>query len=304
MLALPVAHHYLFLVTISARRRVADFWDTHVEAWLGGDDHLTPRLSTWFDSYQGVGAGGATRAGFPEPYFGDLVGVERTPRVVVLGLNPGGYCPRFQARDGIFAHEIKQYGSYSRWAATGPYARSPWTQEMGKNRYHRARVRFAQRWLDDPNADHRDVLIFECYPWHSESLTAPLMSPPDLIEEFVWQPIAELPVPEVFAFGRAWDDLAQTRGLPRAGSFGKGGLLSYDSKVADRAVRVYALPSGQRLVVVWQPGYAGPPDAAETASLRAALAGIADGREKSLAPSFQTIPAGSVQNLAGSYRTG
>lgn len=277
-----VTYRYLLVVTISAGQRVADFWDAHVKAWLGGDDHLSPRLSAWFDSYVGIGDGEVTRDGFPEPYLGDLLGVERTPRMVVLGLNPGEFRAQFQARGGTFASEIvKEYGSYSRWAATGPYLRPPWTlpEEMGTNRYHRARVRFARQWLSDPAVDHRDLLIFESYPWHSKAITAPLRPPPDIIDEFVWQPIAELPVPEVFAFGRPWNDLAQTLGLPLRATFGAGGS-PYGSKVPGRAVRVYALPSGQRLVVVWQPGYAGPPNAKETGLLRIALGRVGEGFEE------------------------
>jgi hypothetical protein len=49
-----------------------------------------------------------TRDGFTEAYEGDLLGLVGTPRVVVLGLNPGGYSPRFQARDGIFANELRE----------------------------------------------------------------------------------------------------------------------------------------------------------------------------------------------------
>jgi hypothetical protein len=109
---------------------VAGFWDQHVAAWLAGDDPLADPLSRWFASFQGHGAGLVTREGFPEPYAGDLLGRVGVPRLVVLGLNPGVYHPRFQARDGIFADEIRQLGSYSAWMATSPYFRASWTTEM------------------------------------------------------------------------------------------------------------------------------------------------------------------------------
>ncbi|MBX7267498.1 hypothetical protein KIF24_16655 [Micromonospora sp. Llam7] len=76
-------------MAISARQRVAAFWDAHIEARLEGDDHLPQQLEEWFHSYVGVGPGEVTRAGFPEPYHADLLGLEFTPRMVVLGLNPG-----------------------------------------------------------------------------------------------------------------------------------------------------------------------------------------------------------------------
>ncbi|WP_446215547.1 anti-phage DNA glycosylase Brig1 [Micromonospora sp. IBHARD004] len=273
-------------MTTSARERVAAFWDAHIAAWLKGKDQLPSRVLDWFDSYVGVGPGEATREGFPEPYHGDLLGLEHTPRMVVLGLNPGEFRPRFQARDGIFAKEIEQHGSYSRWTTTCPYNRPRWTlpHEMGRNRYYQARLGFTRRWLQDPSADHRELLIFECYPWHSKSITAPLKPPPEVIEEFVWQPIAELPVQDVFAFGRPWDDIAQALGLREVGKLGFGGT-DYGSAVHSRAVRIYGLSSGQRLVVEWHSGAAGPPSAKETALLRDALVKAAsEGRSESTTP--------------------
>ncbi|MFR9777803.1 hypothetical protein ACL02O_17335 [Micromonospora sp. MS34] len=154
----------------------------------------------------------------------------------------------------------------------------PWTlpEEMGENRYYRARLEFTRRWLQVPSADHRDLLIFECYPWHSKAITAPLRPPPEVIEEFVWEPIAELPVQDVFAFGRPWDAVAHALRLPLTAVLGSGGT-DYGSKVKSRAVRIYSLPSGQRLVVEWHPGSAGPPSAEETEILRRALLGTATG---------------------------
>jgi hypothetical protein len=92
----------------SARQRVAAFWDDHVSSRLSGADPMPPPLDRWFRSYQGRGLGAVTRDGLAEPYEGDLLGLVGTPRVVVLGLNPGGYSPKFQARDGIFANEIRE----------------------------------------------------------------------------------------------------------------------------------------------------------------------------------------------------
>jgi len=225
----------------SARERVAGFWDEHVKAWLAGEDSLADALPRWFASYRGSGIGAVTRDGFPEPYAGDLLGLVTTPRLVVLGLNPGHYHPRFQARDGIFAGEIRQAGSYSRWMTTGPYFRSPWTTEVGPNRYYRSRLGFARHWLQDPAATQTDLLIFEAYPWHSTTITASMQPPPDIVDSFVWQPIAELPTQEVFAFGRPWDYLVKTLGLPLVDALGVGGL-AYGSTVPSRAVRIYALP--------------------------------------------------------------
>jgi len=258
-------------MTTPARDRVTDFWDDHIRRWLDGDDSLPDRLKGWFQSYQGSGAGTVTREGFPEPYLGDLAGHTATPAIVVLGLNPGQYQPHFQARSGLFANQIREAGAYSRWAATGPYASTSWTSVMGPNRFHSARLRFARDWLDRPALNLPELVIFECYPWHSTAVTAPMKPAIDVIESFVWQPIAEVPVREVFAFGRPWAHVADALGLPIIDKLGAGGR-PYGSAVPSRAVRVHELASGQRLVVEWHSGGAGPPNTAETRLLRQELA--------------------------------
>jgi len=75
----------------------------------------------------------------------------------------------------------------------------------------------------------------------------------------------------VFAFGRPWEDVATALGLPIVDRLGRGGR-PYGSQVPDRAVRVYALPSEQHLIVEWHKGSAGPPSAAEVTVLKTALA--------------------------------
>ncbi|MEH0936779.1 anti-phage DNA glycosylase Brig1 [Micromonospora psammae] len=250
----------------SARARVSAFWDAHINAWLAGGDPLPSSLLRWFKGYKGVGEGEPTLDGFPEPFHGDLLGQVREPRMVVLGLNPGKFHDRFQARDSLFAEEIRKEGSYSSWATTFPYDRDPWIAHMGINKYYRDRLRFTRNWLEDPAADHRDLLIFEFYPWHSTKIQGEMKPPTKIIDEFVWQPIAELPVQQVFAFGRPWDNLAQTI-LPQTDKLGLGGR-PYGSQKVSRAVRIYELPSGKQLVVEWHSGGAGPPSAEETAVLR------------------------------------
>lgn len=253
----------------SARARVAQFWDGHVDAWLAGEERLPEPLGRWFDAYDGKGAGEATRDGFPEPYLGDLLG-DPAPRVCVLSLNPGVYVPEFQARDGIFADEIRQYGSFSTWAATGPYLRPPWTEQLGRVMFWENRVSFARNWLGEPAATHRDLLGFECYPWHSSQVTAAMKPSSDIIHEYVMAPIAELPATEIFAFGRPWNEVAVAMGFTLVGALVAGGV-DYGSQVPSRAVRIYDLVDGQRLVVEWHKGGAGPPSAPETAVLRNAL---------------------------------
>ena len=255
----------------TARGRVTAYWDSHIDAWLAGADPMPDQLARWYAAYGGSGAGKVTRDGFIEPYIGDLANAANSPRVVILGLNPGQYQPHFQSRTGIFAEEIRRHGSYSAWAATGPYLRDPWNATMGPNRYWTARLALTRRWLGDPTASHRDLLIFEAYPWHSTKITASMRPPTEVIDEVVWQPIAELDVPVVFAFGRPWDHLAAILGLPQIDALGVGGR-DYGSRSAGRAVRAYQLPSGQVLIIEWHPGNAGPPSETETTLLKHALA--------------------------------
>jgi hypothetical protein len=249
------------------RRRVADFWDRHVASWLAGDDPLEPPLPDWFASF----AGAVTREGFVEPYIGDLRGIETEPRMVVLGLNPGQYFPDMQARNGLFAEEIRQAGGYSAWAATHPYDREPWWSfRGGKNTYFTSRLAFTANWLQEPAVAHNDMLIFELYPWHSTAVTAPMQPPGQVIEQFVWQPVSEIDTSHVFAFGKHWANLAGRLNLPLVARLGADGE-PYGSQVPSRAVRVHRLPSGQQLVIEWHAGSAGPPRRDEAALLRRRL---------------------------------
>lgn len=250
-----------------ARRRVADFWDVHQREWLAGHDPLGEPLVCWFDAYQGRGRGAVTREGFVEPYQGDLLGVQTEPRVVVLGLNLGIYLAGLQARDGLISEQIRAAGTYSTWVRGHPYDGPGWLARYGPNRYYRQRVGFTRRWLRDPAATYNDMLIFELYLWHSTGVTGPMRPPADVIDQFIWQPIAEIRTSQVFAFGAPWKALADTLGLPALERLGRGGR-DCGSQVTSRAVTVYELPSGQHLVTESHSGSAGPPSGPELELLR------------------------------------
>jgi hypothetical protein len=252
---------------VSGVERVADFWDAVTVDWLDGNDVLPATLEPWFASYSGSRAGRVTREAFAEPYIGDLRG---TPRFVTLGLNPGQAVLDFQARDGIFADAIREAGSYSAWAASQPYLGETWTRVHGRNRYVTGRLRFARGWLSNPDLTPSELLTFELYPWHSTRVTAPIVPPKDIVEEFVWQPLAEIPVDFVFAFGKPWLRACQELGLPELSRWGHGGQ-DFGSPVASRTVVVFELPSGQRVIVLWQSGYAGPPALDDAQRLRERL---------------------------------
>jgi hypothetical protein len=190
---------------------------------------------------------------------------------VILGLNPGRYDPAFQSRTGRFAQDIRRLGSYSKWVNTYPYVSEAWETSHGRNVYYSSRLAFTRRWLQAPNAYYDQLLMFELYPWHSTAVTGPIRPPSDIVDAFVWGPIAELDVAHVFAFGRDWEGVAQRLGLPLVAALGRGGE-PYGSLVPSRAVRIYELPSKQHLVVLWHSGSAGPPREDEVEALRTGLA--------------------------------
>lgn len=98
-------------------------------------------------------------------------------------------------------------------------------------------------------------------------MTAPIAPPAEIIETFVWQPLADIPVELVFAFGKAWLWVCDALGLPEVGRWGRDGV-DLGSPVASRVAVAFALPSGQWVIVSWQSGYAGPPGSEDTLRLR------------------------------------
>ncbi len=267
--ARSVRHYWL----MSHREHIAAFWDKHVDAWLDGEDPMVEPLRSWWDSYKSnLPDGKPTRDGFVEPFQGDLLGQQTAPAVVVLGLNPGMYYPEFQSRSGIFADEIRSCGSYTKWAATTPYVRDCWEAKVGKNRYQTNRLNFARAWTGRADVTAVELLIFELYPWHSARVKGAMQPPAGIINDYVWEPISELPLSHAFAFGRRWSNVASDLGLRCVASLGAGGV-DCGFKASGRAVRVYELKSDKYLVVHWCGGGGNAPGNAETAVLRSALLG-------------------------------
>lgn len=248
-------------------RELVDYWDDHTEAWLNDDDPLPEPLKRWWESYQATGDGKPTRECFAEPYIGAFA---RGVTVAMLGLNPGQAFPELQARTGLFADEIRSVGSYSRWAAPNPYLGDTWQQFANRrNRYHSARQRFAERWLDDPSQPAR-VLTLELYPWHSTRVTAAMSPPSKVINDFVWEPLADLQLDLVFAFGRPWVDVCERLKLRALRSW-RTGDPDFPFAVPSRVVCTYELPTGGQVVVSSQSVYAGPPGREDALRLREIL---------------------------------
>lgn len=251
------------------RDRVADFWDLHVAQWLAGQESWTPELREWFDSYRGQGAGQVDLSCFPDPYVGDLRGLRGQPQVVVLGLNPGVGYPRLQGREGGIWSERIRSSSYSHCMDRSPHGDQAWLDLHGRpSRYWQVLMRWARAWTRDQGLLASQVLNFELYPWHSNAITAPITPPADVVDRYIWQPISEIDTESVFAFGKPWVAVCQQLGLPVLRWHGPGHETFPGPQTAGWNVVTFALQSGQRAVVSWQPGYAGPPGQARTATLR------------------------------------
>lgn len=248
--------------------RIADFWDEFVDDWLRGADPATGPLSEWFAACPDSGL--VSREGLPELFGGDLRRTSGRSPVVVLAQHAGEYVPQFQSREGVFAQEIRACGSYSSWAATGPYLRDTWTTAVKPNVFYRDHLTFARRWLGDPALTHRDLVVFDAYPWHVAVAKQLIVPPARFVDKCIWQPVCELPGSDVFAFGAAWNTLAGVLNLRCVDALGKGGR-PYGSNTPDRAVRIYEVRDGKRLIVEWHKGGSGPPSEPETRILKEAL---------------------------------
>jgi hypothetical protein len=248
------------------RDHVAAYWDEVIADWADGrlPHEERSELRRWFQAYSGLGRGAVSTLASPEPYIGPLSSQQGTARVVALGLNPGEADLAFQGPGGVFAREYVQLGGFSAWAVTAPYLREPWRSAHRRNRYHENLRTFARRWLQDPQLRSRDVLVFEMYPWHSDAVTGTIDPDRQVIDDFVWKPIAELDMEHVFAFGAPWSRFADRLRLPEH-------RTQVELTVPSRRVRVFKLASGQQLVVCWQSGYNGPPGAPDVAALRRGL---------------------------------
>lgn len=251
---------------MSRRREVASFWDDVVRSFFaGGSPHLElPELRRWFAVYAGKGRGVVTTEAFPEPYIGPLSPEAGEPRVVALGLNPGEADLAFQGRSGVFRWEIDAWGGFARWAVSAPYLREPWRSRHRHNRYHAGLRSFAQAWTGDPSVRSEDVLVLELFPWHSDKVTARMRPDLELVDRFVWAPLSEVETEVVVAFGKEWGAVAERLGLLEQAH-------GAHFRVPTRQLRVFELPSGQRLAVVWQPGYSGPPGPDDVGALQWAL---------------------------------
>lgn len=251
---------------------LAEFWDRIIDRYLSGEFPLDPPLDEWYHSYRGIGEGRVDPEVMPEPYLGDVLASDH--RMVFLGLNPGRPRPTAQSRQGTYAKEIRDLGSYRAWAATWPYLRSSDVDVWGKNVFHDARFTFLRRWYEDETLLHHNMLNWELYPWHSKKVQGSRMRPPvDTIRRFVWEPLAETGARWIFAFGADWYDQLRQLGLKQLLHLGAGGdpYPTETKAKAFRQVRVYEGPSDAFVIAMSTASSASPPGEKETRILKEEL---------------------------------
>jgi hypothetical protein len=248
-----------------ARRRLIQDWDVMIARWLAGDAPEAP-FDEWWGALAGKGDGAPTSDAMPEPYIGSWA----APKMVTLGLNPGLADFALQGREGVFAKRIQSLGSFADWATSDPYGSSEWENSHGPNVFRRARLKFAQRWLADRKLKGVDLLMVELYPWHSKRVKGLIKTPEHIARRFIWEPLAELDVDLIFAFGSPWRRQCGLMRFETIKTWGRGGE-DYGSNVASRIVTEHKINQRQRLVVISQAVYAGPPGTHDTELLRPRL---------------------------------
>lgn len=241
-------------------------WEGAIADFLEGHPP-PPTLAGWMAAYRGRGDGAVDVDDLPEPYLGP---VGPRPKAVLLALNPGRADLTFHGRRGVFAEEIRQLGSYGAWAATWPYLRDPWVAQKGANLHHERRLAFLRHWFDEPGLTAAEMVSFELFPWHSSRINGAMRVDAALVREFIWEPLDDLGVPLVFAFGVRWFALVEALNLRVVDRLGVGGR-PFPSAALSRAVLVAATPAGGLAVAMKHVGSAGPPTREDVWRLRAAL---------------------------------
>jgi hypothetical protein len=238
------------------RQALARFWDDQIDRWLRGEP-LAPALDVWKQAY----AAEIEEWAFPEPFIGDLLG---EPRVVLLANNPGIARQEVQSREGVFAAEISEVG-FTRWASTRPFdgPDSAWVRRYGPIRHTVRRRDFARRFLHDESLDFRDMLTVELFPWHSPTLKASIRVQPEIMREFIIEPLSEFPPTlPVIALARGW-----AVALDRAASLVER-VHEFDAfTVPSRRARLYRMRAGGSILVVWHSGSDAPPAKPDTERL-------------------------------------
>ena len=247
---------------------LADLWNSAHSAWA--DDQPGPAaLDRWRACYSGTGTGAIDELAMPEPWVGDLT---CEPEVVTMGIHPGKADPAFQYRGGAFPNAIHDQhgGSYSEWASLGPYFGSLWKSAHGANAHAGHRLRFLSAWTG-VDLTPSQVVDFPVFPWHvADWKSSAFRADPDVLREFVLEPIASTGAKWAFGFGKDWWDLIEALDLPILDRLGDGGR-PFLTHVDHRRWLVAEGPDGLRIAAMRLESMPTPPNLEETRDLRRLL---------------------------------
>ena len=217
-----------------ALQGLSETWDAVTEDFLAGrPTNVRPPLDRYCASYRKQDD--LQLDGFCEPFLGPL---DRKPKMAFLSLNPGERLKAWQQLDwndgqgGVFVNELRDAGSYTKWAAGWSYLQPHWQEFIatrpGAN-HHWSRYEFMKAWYDDDLLEPQDRVDFELYPWHSHTFNgAALKLDLQLLRQFVWDPLAELEAPIVFAFGAWWWENLENLGVEVVARLGYKGDRPFD----------------------------------------------------------------------------
>jgi hypothetical protein len=243
-------------------------WNSAHTAWAS-DEPLPAELEAWRDCYTGKGKNAIDELAMPEPWVGDL---ESKPEAVTMGIHPGGADPAFQHRSSAWPNTIEDQhgGSYSDWAAKGPYFGDVWESAHGVNVHSGHRMRFLSSWTGADLKPSR-VVDFPVFPWHTADWkTSAFKLDPEVLREFVLEPIASTGAKWAFGFGKDWWDLIEALDLPILDQLGDGGR-PYPTSVDHRRWLVAEGPDGLRIAAMRMSSMPIPPTKEETEDLRRIL---------------------------------
>ena len=247
---------------------LADLWNAAHTAWAA-DQPLSPELDRWRRCYTGSGKNAIDQFAMPEPWIGDL---DRKPTVVMMGIHPGVADPAFHHRGAAWANTIEHQhaGSYSSWAATSPYFGDGWESAHGSNSTAAHRLQFLSDWtgVDLTPAQVLDVPVF---PWRTADWKSNAFQlEPDILRDFVLEPIASTGATWAFGFGKDWWELVEALDLPILDRLGDGGR-PYATQVDHRRWLVAEGPDGLRIAAMRMDTTPTPPGRDETRELRKVL---------------------------------
>ena len=247
---------------------LVDLWNSAHTNWAS-DKPLPAELDAWRDSYTGKGKSALDKLAMPEPWSGDLAS---KPVAVTMSVHPGTADPAFHHRSSAWPNTIEDQhgGSYSKWAATGPYFSDVWESSHAVNAPMANRLRFLSAWTGN-DLKPSQVVDFTVFPWHAADWKPNAFKlDPAVLHEFVLEPIASTGAKWAFGFGKDWWDLVEALGLPIIDQLGDGGR-PYPTQVDHRRWLVAEGPDGLRIAAMRMDSMPIPPKQEEIEDLRRVL---------------------------------